>query len=88
VHSAAETSYGQKAPAFGLPRTGKPAGEGGGVVRLSDYRGTPVVLVPFSSDLYFGPGYGCPDCFPSLVRLLQMTSSGTNPNVLAVQSGR
>jgi peroxiredoxin len=82
VYPAKGSRYGQKAPAFELYLE-----EGGGSVRLSDYRGKPVVLVPFSSDLYFGPGYECPDCFPSLVTLLEMTDGGTNPSVLAIQSG-
>jgi peroxiredoxin len=82
VYPAKEGTYGQKAPGFELKLD-----EGGGTVRLSDYRGKPVVLVPFSSDLYFGPGYECPDCFPSLEALLEMTDGGTDPSVLAIQSG-
>jgi len=82
VYPAKESTYGQKAPGFELHLD-----EGGDTVRLSDYSGKPVVLVPFSSDLYFGPGYECPDCFPSLVTLLEMTDGGTNPTVLAIQSG-
>jgi peroxiredoxin len=82
VYPAKESTYGQKAPGFELKLD-----EGGGTVRLSDYKGKPVVLVPFSSDLYFGPGYECPDCFPSLVTLLEMTDGGTDPSVLAIQSG-
>jgi peroxiredoxin len=87
VHPATEEAYGQKAPAFELHLDKEGAKEGSGTIRLSDYQGTPVVLVPFSSDLYFGPGHDCPECFPSLVTLLGMTDGGTSPDVLAIQSG-
>ncbi len=87
VYPATESVYGQQAPGFELPLDERGPDEQGGTVRLSDYQGRPVVLVPFSSDLYFGPGHECPDCFPSLVTLLEMTDGGTNPDVLAIQSG-